>query len=84
MTAAENLRLSIRALHVYGIEPAIIQDMLNKLHVATGANRNQLFAAYLQGKRDQVYSQTKWEYFHPIGKYRVKKKFLKWYNRRKA
>jgi len=43
-------------------------------------HRNELFAAYLQGKRDQIYWETKWEDLHPIGKYRVKKKFLKWYH----
>jgi hypothetical protein len=45
-------------------------------------NENQtkllLFAAYLQGKRDQIIWNTKYEELAPIGKYRVAKQFLKW------
>jgi hypothetical protein len=41
-------------------------------------NKRLLFAAYLQGKRDQIIWNTKWEELAPIGKYRVAKQFLKW------
>lgn len=43
-------------------------------------NKRLLFAAYLQGKRDQIYWSSKWEDYEPIGKYRVMKQFLKWYS----
>ena len=43
-------------------------------------SKRLLFAAYLQGKRDQIYWSTKWEDYEPIGKYRVMKQFLKWYS----
>ncbi len=43
-------------------------------------NKRLLFAAYLQGKRDQIYWSTKWEDYEPIGKYRVMKQFLRWYS----
>lgn len=45
-----------------------------------GVNKRLLFSACLQGKRDQIYWPTKWEDYEPIGKYRVMKKFLKWYS----
>ena len=45
-----------------------------------GVNKRLLFAAYLQGKRDQIYWSSKWEDYEPIGKYRVMKQFLKWYS----
>jgi hypothetical protein len=45
--------------------------------------RNKMFLSYLQGKRDQIYWSTKWEDYEPIGKYRVIKQFLKWYNENK-
>ena len=45
-----------------------------------GVNKRLLFAAYLQGKRDQLYWSSKWEDYEPIGKYRVMKQFLKWYS----
>jgi hypothetical protein len=43
-------------------------------------NKRLLFAAYLQGKRDQIYWSSKWEDYKPIGRYRVMKQFLKWYS----
>ena len=42
-----------------------------------------LFSAYLQGKRDQIYWATKWEELKPIGKYRIMKQFLAWYQKLK-
>jgi hypothetical protein len=81
-----DLELSITALEVYQIEPAIIKSMLSNLQKVVKQNCNSqkvdkrlLFAAYLQGKRDQIYWPTKWEDYKPIGKYRVMKQFLKWY-----
>ena len=43
-------------------------------------NKRLMFAAYLQGKRDQIYWPSKWEDYEPIGKYRVMKQFLRWYS----
>jgi len=45
-----------------------------------GVNKRLLFAAYLQGKRDQIVWPSKWEDYTTIGKYRVIKQFLKWYS----
>lgn len=42
-------------------------------------DKRLLFSAYLQGKRDQIYWATKWEELTPIGKYRMMKQFLAWY-----
>ena len=42
-------------------------------------DKRLLFSAYLQGKRDQIYWATKWEELKPIGKYRIIKQFLNWY-----
>ena len=42
-------------------------------------DKRLLFSAYLQGKRDQIYWATKWEELKPIGKYRMIKQFLNWY-----
>ena len=42
-------------------------------------DKRLLFSAYLQGKRDQIYWATKWEDLTPIGKYRMMKQFLNWY-----
>ena len=42
-------------------------------------DKRLLFSAYLQGKRDQIYWATKWEELKPIGKYRMMKQFLAWY-----
>jgi len=50
-----------------------------QLNIA-GVNKRLLFAAYLQGKRDQIYWSSKWEDYEPIGKYRVMKQFLKWHS----
>ena len=43
-----------------------------------GNYKHILFAAYLQGKRDQIYWSTKWEELEPIGKYRIMKQFFTW------
>jgi len=43
-----------------------------------GNYKTVLFAAYLQGKRDQIYWTTKWEELESIGKYRIIKQFLTW------
>ena len=43
-----------------------------------GNYKTFLFAAYLQGKRDQIYWPTKWEELEPIGKNRIIKQFLTW------
>ncbi len=82
-----DLELSIKALEVYSIEPAIIKNMLSSLqkvvkqnHTLQNTNKRLLFAAYLQGKRDQIYWATKWEDYSPIGKYRIMKQFLRWYS----
>ena len=42
-------------------------------------DKRLLFSAYLQGKRDQLYWATKWEELKTIGKYRMIKQFLAWY-----
>ena len=42
-------------------------------------DKRLLFSAYLQGKRDQIYWATKWEELKTIGKYRMIKQFLNWY-----
>ena len=42
-------------------------------------DKRLLFSAYLQGKRDQIYFATKWEELKSIGKYRMIKQFLNWY-----
>ena len=42
-------------------------------------DKRLLFSAYLQGKRDQIYWATKWDELKPIGKYRIIKQFLNWY-----
>lgn len=42
-------------------------------------DKRLLFFAYLQGKRDQIFWATKWEELTPIGKYRMMKQFLAWY-----
>jgi hypothetical protein len=52
------------------------EQQCNKQNV----NKRLLFAAYLQGKRDQIYWSTKWEDYEPIGRYRVIKQFLKWHS----
>ena len=59
------------------------QNSDNPLHQQLNivdVNKRLLFAAYLQGKRDQIYWSTKWEDYEPIGKYRVMKQFLRWYS----
>ena len=43
-----------------------------------GNYKHFLFAAYLQGKRDQIFWPTKWEELETIGKYRIIKQFLTW------
>ena len=42
-------------------------------------DKRLLLSAYLQGKRDQIYWATKWEELKPIGRYRIMKQFLNWY-----
>jgi hypothetical protein len=42
-------------------------------------NKRLLFAAYLQGKRDQLMFPLIWENVTSYGKYKVMKQFLKWY-----
>jgi hypothetical protein len=63
-----------------GFEAAIEYLRKGQTLPMAGVNKRLLFAAYLQGKSDQIYWPTKWEDYEPIGKYRVMKQFLKWHS----
>ena len=76
------LILKHKTIEIHGImnkEQNSDSPQSRQLNIA-GVNKRLLFAAYLQGKRDQIYWSSKWEDYKPIGKYRVMKQFLKWYS----
>lgn len=58
----------------------VVADVENPTTILEQSDdKRLLFSAYLQGKRDQIYWATKWEELKPIGKYRMMKQFLAWY-----